>query len=129
MSRPTNALIVDDEAHARTYMRLVLKELGIETVWEARDGAQALAMVSAYQPQLVLLDLNMPILGGIEVLNEMQRIQPGIPVVIVTSLSAMKTVQEAVRGGAIGYVLKQSPKEELVGALRESIASLDEADE
>lgn len=126
MSRPTNALIVDDEPHVRTFLRLVLKELGIDTTWEARDGAQAVAMVTVHKPELVLLDLNLPILGGLEVLQQLQLMQPGIPVVIVTSLSAMKTVQDAARGGAIGYVLKQSPKDELVAALRDVLGSLEE---
>jgi CheY-like chemotaxis protein len=125
MSRPSNALIVDDEAHARTFLRLVLKELGITTTWEARDGAQALAMVKANQPELVLLDLNMPILGGLEVLTGIQQIQPGTPVIIVTSLSAMKTVQDAAREGAIGYVLKQSPKAEIMRSIEEALDSIE----
>ena len=126
MFRPANALIVDDEAHVRTFLRLILKELGIETTWEARDGAQAVAMVSAHHPELVLLDLNMPILGGMEVLQQIQRLQPGVPVIIVTSLSAMQTVQQAAQLGAIGYVLKQSPKNEIMQSLTETLAQLDD---
>lgn len=126
MPRPTNALIVDDEAHVRTFLRLVLKELGIENIWEARDGAQALAQASLHKPELVLLDLNLPILAGTEVLEQLQRLQPGVPVVIVTSQNAMKTVMDTVRLGAVGYILKQSPKVELeksLGQILERIES------
>ncbi len=129
MSRPTNALIVDDEPHVRTFLRLVLKELGIETTWEARDGAQALAMVTMYKPELVLLDLNLPILRGSEVLEQLQHMQPGTPVVIVTSLSAMKTVLDTAKLGAVGYILKQSSKDEILKSLKETLDSLEEADE
>lgn len=124
MSRPSNALIVDDEAHVRTFLRLVLKELGIETTWEASDGARALALVSTHRPELVLLDLNLPILGGLEVLGELQRVAPGTPVVVVSSQSAMKSVLETARLGAIGYVLKQGSKDEIIASLREALDGL-----
>lgn len=119
MPRPTTALIVDDEPHARIFVRLLLKELGIETVWEARDGAQAIAHVAANHPELVLLDLNLPIVGGMEVLEYVQRMQPGIPVVIITSHSASKEVQYAIQLGAAGYLLKQSSNADLLASLRE----------
>jgi two-component system response regulator EvgA len=124
MSRPSNALIVDDEAHARTFLRLLLKEIGIETTWEASDGAQALAMAKMHHPELVLLDLNLPILSGMETLTHLQALQPGIPVIVVTSQSAMKSVQDAAMLGAIGYVLKQAPKDEILRSLREALDTL-----
>ncbi len=133
MSRPANALIIDDEPHVRTFLRLILKEIGIETTWEARDGAQALAQVSLHRPQLILLDLNLPVLGGIEVLEQLLELQPGTPVIVVSSQSAMKAVLETARLGAVGYILKQSPKDEIAARLRETLdnlaASEDEAPE
>jgi two-component system, chemotaxis family, chemotaxis protein CheY len=124
MSRPTSALIVDDEPHVRTFLRLLLKEVGIETTWEARDGAQALGMVALHKPELVLLDLNLPVMGGLEVLEQLQHLQPGTPVIVVSSLSAMKTVLETARLGAITYLLKQSPKEQMLESLRQALDSL-----
>ncbi len=129
MGRPNNALIVDDEAHVRTFLRLVLRELGIETTWEAHDGAQGLAMVAQHQPELVLLDLNLPVLGGLEVLEQLQQIQPGTPVVVVTSQSAMKSVLETARLGAIGYVLKHGAKDEIVASLGEALDRLEVEEE
>jgi two-component system, chemotaxis family, chemotaxis protein CheY len=124
MSRPTSALIVDDEPHVRTFLRLLLKEVGIEKTWEARDGAQALGMVALHKPELVLLDLNLPVMGGLEVLEQLQQLQPGTPVIVVSSLSAMKTVLETARLGAITYLLKQSPKEQMLESLRQALDSL-----
>ena len=127
MPRPTNALIVDDEPHVRAFLRLVLKELGITTCWEAPDGAQALEMVVRHKPELVLLDVNLPVMGGLEMLAKLQVIAPEIPVIMMSSESALKTVREAARLGAWAYVLKHNPKADILKALREAIDSLADA--
>ena len=121
MPRPTNALIVDDEPHVRVFLRLLLKELGIENVWEAGDGAQALAQARLHQPELVLLDINLPVMSGLEVLAHLGTMLPGVPVIMVTSQGAMKTVVECVRLGATAYILKHIPKAEALAMLREAL--------
>jgi two-component system chemotaxis response regulator CheY len=126
MGRPTTALIVDDEPHVRVFLRLVLAEAGIATCDEAADGATALAAIQKQPPGLVLLDINMPGTGGVAVLEKIAAIDPEIPVVIVTAQSAITTVKEAMRLGAAGYILKQTPRAEMVGTLRELIESLAE---
>lgn len=126
MPRPTNALIVDDESHVRTFVRLLLKEVGIEECWEAPDGATALELVARYRPQLLLLDVNMPQMNGIEMLAKLREAQSDIPVVIVSAQSSLGVVNEAARLGAVGYVLKQLPKADSVEALRDVLDSLDE---
>ena len=129
MGRPTNALIVDDESHVRIFLRLLLREAGIESCQEAADGATALAIIRQTPPELVLLDLNMPGLGGLDVLAKISEIAPALPVIVVTSQSAMTTVQEAVRLGAAGYILKQSAKSEALAALREVIEGMGDGDD
>lgn len=126
MPRPANALIVDDEPHVRTFVRLLLKEVGIEECWEAPDGATALELVARHRPQLLLLDVNMPRMNGIELLAKLREAQSDIPVVIVSAQSSLGIVNEAARLGAVGYVLKHSPKTESVEALRDVLDSLDE---
>ena len=124
MARPTTALIVEDEQHVRVFLRLLLKECGIETVWEAGDGAQALALVGQHQPELVLLDINLPIMNGVEVLQVLHGEHPGLPVIMVTAQSAMKTVLECVKLGALAYLLKHSPKDEALKILRDALDGL-----
>ena len=124
MPRPTNALIVEDEAHVRVFLRLLLKEVGIVNVWEAGDGTEALALASEHRPELVLLDVNLPLMNGLDVLQHLAAAHPGMPVIMITSQSAMKTVTEAARLGAIAYILKHSLKTEAVKMLRDALDGL-----
>ena len=129
MAHPKNALIVDDESHVRAFMRLLLREVGIEECWEAADGASAVQLTQLHKPQLVILDINLPGLNGLQVLAQMKQFDPDLPVVMVTSQSSLSTVNEAVRLGASGYLLKHSRKEDTLKALREVIESIDEEGE
>ena len=121
MPRPTTALIVDDEPSARAYFRLLLTELGIATYWEAKDGAQALSMFAQHRPELVLLDVNLRMTTGLQVLQRLKHSHPGLPVIMLSSEDAAATVGEAMRLGAAAYLLKHSPKKEALKMLREAI--------
>lgn len=129
MPRPTTALIVDDEPHVRVFLQLLLKEAGIVTTWQAVDGAQALAMAALHRPEVVLLDVNLPIMGGLEVLEQLGRMLPEVPVIMVTSQGAMKTVLEAVKLGAAAYILKHIPRAEALKMLCEALDSVDDEGE
>ena len=129
MANPKNALIVDDESHVRAFMRLLLREVGIEECWEATDGASAVQLAQLHKPQIVILDINLPGLNGLEVLAQLKQFDPDLPVVMVTSQSSLSTVNEAVRLGASGYLLKHSRKEDTLKALKEVIESIDEDSE
>ena len=113
MSKPVNALIVDDEPQLRVYWKLVLGELGVREFWEAADGEAALESVALHRPELVLLNLNLPRLDGLAVLRRMAEIYPEIPVIVATSQNNLQTVVECRKSGALAYVLKQSPRDEL----------------
>src|SRR5688572_25862487 len=117
MARPTNALIVDDESHVRAFLRLLLRELGITDCWEAADGVSAVQLAQEHKPGIVLLDINLPGLNGLQVLAQLKQVDPDLPVVIVTAQGAISTVSEAVRLGAMGYLLKHRPKDETLKAL------------
>ena len=127
MPRPTTALIVDDELSVRTYGRLLLKELGIVTCWEAEDGQQALAMFEQHRPELVLLDVNLRTTTGLQVLQRVKRSHPALPVIMLSSEDATATVAEALRLGAAAYLLKHHPKEEALKKLRETLDALTDA--
>lgn len=125
MPRPTSALIVEDEAHVRVFLKLLLKECGIEQVWEAADGSQGLEMVQSHQPGIVLLDINLPVVDGLEVLRLIKQVmRPDLPVVMVSSQSAMKTVLECVRLGASAYILKHSDLADALKMLRDALDDL-----
>jgi DNA-binding NtrC family response regulator len=126
MPRPTNALIVDDEPHVRTFLRLMLRQLGITECWETGDGLSALEMIQTLKPQLVLLDINLPKLGGMELLTKLHEAESTTPVIMVTSQGAVTTVSEAMRLGAVGFVLKHSPKDETMEMLRDALDSLED---
>ena len=124
MPRPVNALIIDDEAHVRVLIRMLLKQLGIETVWEAADGAAALEQAKAHTPNVILLDINLPQVGGLEVLAKLKAAHPKIPVIIVSSQSTMKTVIQTRELGAEAYVLKHAPKSEVLQMLSDAFDNI-----
>ena len=126
MPRPVNALIIDDEAHLRVLLRVLLKQLGIETVWEAPDGSTALEQAAAHKPDVILLDINLPQVGGLEVLAKLKAAHPRIPVIIVSSQSTMKTVIQTRELGAEAYVLKHAPKAEVLQMLSEAFDNIAE---
>jgi two-component system chemotaxis response regulator CheY len=126
MARPTNALIVDDESHVRAFLRLLLREIGITECWEAPDGVSAVQQAQQHKPKLVLLDVNLPGLNGLQVLAQLKQLDAELPVIMVTSQSAISTVSEAVRLGAVGYLLKHCPKDETLKALREVLDSIED---
>ncbi len=126
MPRPSNALIVDDEPHVRVLVRVLLKQLGIETVWEAANGSEALEKAAAHTPNVILLDINLPQVGGLEVLAKLKAAHPAIPVIIVSSQSTMKTVIQTRELGAEAYVLKHAPKSEVLQMLSEAFDNIAE---
>jgi len=124
MPRPVSALMIDDEPHVRVVFRVLLKQLGITTVWEAPDGSSALEQAAAHNPDVVLLDINLPQIGGLEVLARLKAAHPKMPVIIVSSQSTMKTVIQSRELGAEAYVLKHAPKAEVLQMLSDAFDSI-----
>ncbi|MDP3071887.1 MAG: response regulator [Opitutaceae bacterium] len=129
MLGPATVLIVDDESHVRAYVRMLLKELGIESCWEATNGNDVLGMVAEHRPRLVLLDLNLPGIDGLKVLAQLTEAHPDVPVAIMTTQNSIESVNEAVRLGASGYILKHKPRPQVLAELRELIESLDDGED
>ncbi len=117
MPRPVNALIVDDEPHVLVLLHALLKQLDIKTVWDAADGATALQQAAAHKPDVVLLDLNLPQIDGLHVLEKLKADYPKMPVIVVSAQSTQKTFMRARELGAEGYVLKYAPNAELLRML------------
>lgn len=114
-------LLVDDEAHIRKYVGLIVKSLGEPTLLEAANGQEAVEIYQRKKPDLVLLDVNMPIMDGIETLKKLREINPDCVVVMLTSLVTRQTVDQAIDFGATHYLRKDTPKEEIAKELSEII--------
>jgi CheY-like chemotaxis protein len=121
-------LLVDDEAHIRKFVGLILKKIGTPTVLEAADGQAALAVYAQEKPDLVLLDVNMPILDGLQTLERLHQIAPEANVVMLTSLANRQTVEDCVRLGALAYIRKDTPRDELSTQLQQIIQEIFEPD-
>lgn len=118
-------LICDDQTVVCEGLRAILSTAPeLEVVGVAYDGAQALEQVQALQPDLVLMDLKMPVMNGIQATREIHARFPHVRVLVLTTYDFDEWVFEAVRGGASGYLLKDTPRDELVKAITGTVRGL-----
>src|ERR671912_1915120 len=116
-------LITDDHKVVRQGLRMVLElDPDLEVVEEASNGEEALRMARRLEPDVVLMDLLMPVMNGIEATGEIRRELPNTEVVALTSVLEDASVARAIRAGAIGYLLKNTEAGELRRALRAAAA-------
>ena len=116
-------LICDDQAVVRDGMELLLKlENDIDVVGVARDGAEAVDLVEEHGPDLVLMDLKMPGMNGIEATRRIRARFPDVKILVLTTYDDDEWVFDAIRVGASGYLLKDTPREEIVKAIRGTVA-------
>ncbi|HRE04570.1 MAG TPA: response regulator [Opitutaceae bacterium] len=114
-------LLVDDEAHVRKFVGLIVRGLGEPTLLEATNGREAVEIYQRESPDLVLLDVNMPILDGLGTLREIMAIDPEAVIVMLTSLANRQTVEEALERGATNYIRKDTPRDEIKKSLSDTI--------
>ena len=116
-------LVVDDHAMVRSGLTALLEASGdIAVVGQAQDGRVAVAQAQEHQPDVVLMDLSMPVMDGAEATRELLAAVPDAKVVILTSFSDRRRVSEALEAGAVGYQLKDCEPAELLGAVRAAAA-------
>jgi DNA-binding NarL/FixJ family response regulator len=111
-------LLVDDHPITRDALSALLRQHDFTVVGTAADGAEAIELARRLRPQLVLLDLSMPGLGGLEALPKIRDAAPECEVVVLTASGTEENLLSAIRGGAAGYLLKSEPPERIVGFLR-----------
>ena len=112
-------LICDDQEVVREGLRAILGTVsGIEVVGVVGNGAEAVESVSATDPDVVLMDLNMPIKNGVQATREIVAAHPEVKVLVLTTYDAEDWVVDAIRAGAAGYMLKDAPREQLVTAIK-----------
>ena len=120
MSQAIRVLIVDDHTIVRKGIRALLTEIAdIEVVGEAADGLEAVAQANGLRPDVILMDLAMPKLDGIEATRQIRTSQPESRVLVMTSCATDDKVFPAIKAGALGYLHKESAPEDLVQAIHQ----------
>jgi len=120
-SRATRVLIAEDEALIRLDLREMLQEEGFEVVGEVADGASAVRLARELTPDLVILDVKMPVMDGIEAAEEISR-ERLAGILILTAFSQRELVERARRAGALAYLVKPFQKHDLLPAIEIAIS-------
>lgn len=118
-------LLADDHRMLREGLRRSLTDEGFDVVGEAENGEQAVELAGRLQPDVVLMDVTMPELDGVEATRQLKEQHPSIPVVMLTMHADQSVIADALRAGAVGYLVKDCSTDEIAGALR--LAASDEA--
>ncbi len=116
-------VIVEDNEISRTLLRTLLRNAGYEVIGEARDGLSGLELVDRLQPDLVCLDVIMPKLDGMKVLAKLRRETPDIPVLMITGHADREAVENMIKEGASGIVVKPFNAKKVLEAVERSLAA------
>lgn len=120
---PIHVLIVDDQRLMRDGLRLLLElEDGMDVVGEAANGAEALEKYAELSPDVVLMDIRMPVMDGVEAIRKLHATTPDARVIILTTFDDDAHVFDGLRAGALGYLLKDVSADELCSAIRKVAA-------
>ena len=126
--RPLRVLVADDQELVRAGFRLILEAAGFTVVGEAADGAEALTLAAQERPDVVMMDIRMPVMDGLAATRQLTAPGPGDlapwapKVVILTTFDLDDYVYEALRSGASGFLLKDAPRADLIAAVRVAAA-------
>ena len=119
MSDPIRVLLVDDHPVVRDGLAAILDtQPDLLVVGAAASGSEAIKLIKAIQPDVVLLDLEMPGLDGVEVMRRIKADSPAVQAIVFTAFDTDERILSAVKAGAMGYLLKGSPREEIFRAIR-----------
>jgi len=119
MTMPITILLVDDQALFREGLRTLLSvQTDLKVIGEAANGEEALRVATQKRPDVVLMDLQMPVLDGVAATRRLRSVHPDSKVIVLTTFDDDDYVFEGLRAGAVGYLLKDAPSEKLVEAIR-----------
>jgi DNA-binding NarL/FixJ family response regulator len=118
MTEPIRLIIADDHPIVRTGLKGMLADQpGFLLVGEATDGAEAVTLATQLKPQVVLMDLRMPVMDGVAATTQIRRLCPGTHVLVLTTYDSDADILRAVEAGATGYLLKDAPRDDLFRAI------------
>ena len=110
----TTVLIADDHQLLRQALRRAMEDAGLVVLGEAGDGAEAVALVAELEPELVIMDVTMPVLGGIEATRRVHAARPDLPIVVLTMHDEEALREQALRAGASAFLTKDSSMQDVV---------------
>jgi two-component system, response regulator PdtaR len=113
-------LIADDEVHVRKYVKAVMEQINSEIAGEAKNGMEAVEMFARLKPNLLLLDINMPVKSGKIALQEIMARFPRAFVIMLTGLADRETIEDYISYGASGFIRKDVTLEEFKNAVKQS---------
>jgi NarL family two-component system response regulator LiaR len=120
MAENIRVLIIDDHAVVREGQRaLIATEPGMELVGEGADGIEAIQLTKSLKPDVILIDLLMPRMGGIEAIDKIKAENSKVNILVLTSFAEDEKVFSAIKAGALGYLLKDATPQELLAAIRQ----------
>lgn len=114
-----NIMLVDDEAMLLDSLEIILSLNGYVITGKAKDGAEALELLKKTSCDIALVDLNMKGMGGIELIGRMKRLYPFVKILVLTTFYDDKNITDAIKNGADGYLLKDSGKDAILGAIKQ----------
>ena len=120
------ALVVDDSVIIRKSLSQQLEELGYEVIAEASNGNEAIKLYKELKPDFVTMDITMPIKNGIEALKHIKDFDENAKIIMVTSHGEEKLVMEAIKRGAVGYILKPIIHGKIIKAINRAFPALEE---
>ena len=115
-------LIADDEWHLRLMLSSMLNKAGYQVVGEAANGTEAVSLFKEAKPDLLLMDINMPVMTGDVALREIMKATPDARIVMLTSVADMQTVEKCLDYGAVNYVRKDCPLDEIRTVIDEALS-------
>lgn len=116
-------IIADDQEIVCEGLKKILQsDPEIKVIGIANNGQQALDLVHHQTPDLVLMDLQMPIMNGVQAIRQLRKTHPDLPVIVLTTYMDDKWLFDAIRAGATGYLLKDSPRQELIDAIKGTLS-------
>jgi DNA-binding response OmpR family regulator len=126
LNRPPQVLVVDDDEGARELADLALGQAGYSVV-RASSGEEAITLLGRMRPDLVLLDINMPMTSGIDVLKRLKQLRIRVPIVMMTANGDQASVWASMEGGAMDYLLKPFTPQILVARVRKTLEAARDA--
>lgn len=118
--RKMRVMVVDDEDHVRKLITTVIKSMNCDIVGEADNGEEAISLFRTLKPNMLLLDINMPVKSGKEALAEIKNIYPTAFIIMLTSLTDKETIEDCIKLGATGFIRKDLPLDEMRDVIKKT---------